>query len=213
MTPGTVSTSSWDEFAIPWMNINRFSDTSFINTVTQKAWPVLDANKPSNSPSAFWFEYQSEMWSISNPAGPSQSSTSRPNTRDTALTSVDGDQSQLSTQKTEDKSFDSTAFETSALARSPDSSLDSMQQALVPQMDGSTEVPDSSTADQSEPETARLSTRDPFFDSVPKGPSKLSIIRWDARFPAFNPVDPTCNQAPASPRNKTESSLGPGKHP
>ena len=93
------------------------------------------------------------------------------------------------------------------------SSLDSVQQPLVPQMDGSTEVPDVSAANQSEPQTPRLRLRDPFFDSVPKGPSQLSISRWDAKFPTSNPLDFTHDQAPASPRKKTETSFGPGKHP
>ena len=214
--PGTAFTSPWIEFVTPWMDTNRYPDTSFANTIVQRGSRVVNADKHSHSDSlsAFWFtEDKSDMWLISPPAGPSQSSTSRPNTRDTALTSVDGDQSQLSKQKAEDKSFDSTVSGTSALARFPDSSLDSVQQPLLTQMDGSTEVPDSSAANQSELQTALSSTRDPFFDSVPKGPSQLSISHWDARFPTFNPLDSTRDQAPAPPWKKTETSFGPGKHP
>ena len=214
ITPGTAFTSPWIEFAMP-MDTNRYPDTTFVNTFTRSSSPVLHANKNShlNSLSTFWFtEYIPDTWLMPPPARPSQSSTSRPNTGDTASTSVDSDQSHLSAQEAEDTPFGSTAFGTSASASFSESSLDSVQQAPVPQMDGSTEVPDSSAASQSELQTARLSTRDPFFDSVPKGPSKLSILRC-ARFSAFNPVDSTCDQVPASPRNNTESSLGPGKHP
>ena len=215
--PGTIFTSPWIEFVTPWMDTNRYPDTSFANTIAQKASPLMNASKHSDSHSLSsstqtWFaEYKVDLWFKSTPARPGQSSTSCPNTRDTASTSVDGDKSQLSKQKTEDTSFDFTGA--SALARLPDSSLDSVQQPLVPQMDGSTEVPDSPAANQSELQTARLSTRDPFFDSVPKGPSQLSISRWDARFPTFNPLDSTRNQAPASPWDKTATSFGSGKHP
>ena len=190
--PGTVFTSPWIEFVTPWMDTNRYPDTRFANTIAQKASPLMNASKHSDSNSLSsstqtWFaEYKVDLWFKSTPARPSQSSTSC-------------------------TSFDFTGA--SALARLPDSSLDSVQQPPVSQMDGSTEVPDSPAANQSELQTARLSTRDPFFDSVPKGPSQLSISRWDARFPTFNPLDSTRNQAPASPWDKTETSFGPGKHP
>ena len=215
-TPGTGYTSPWTDFIKPWLDTKRYPDTSSANTFTQRVSPVVNANKNShlNSLGSFtgFTKYKVDLW-LSTPAGQSQSSISRTTNRDSALTLVDGDQSQLSTQKAEDASFDSTATGASALARFQDSSLDSVQQPLVPQMDGGTEVPDSSAADQSELQTAHLSTRDPFFDSVPKGPSQLSISRWDARFPTFNPLDSTRDQAPASTWNETERSFGPGKYP
>ena len=215
-TPGTAYTSPWIEFVTPWMDTKRSTDTKFANTFAQRTLPLVDANIHYHSNSFGSFAWLTECildLCLSTPARASQSLTSHPNTRDTALISVDGEQSQLSKQKAEDTSFVSTATRASATVRFPDVSLDAVQQPLVPQMDGSTEVPDSSAANQSEPKTARLSTSDPFFDSVPKGPRQLSISRWDARFPTFNPLDTTRDQAPASPWIKTESSFDTGKHP
>ena len=214
-TPGTEFTSPWIEFVTPRMDTKRYPDTHFAHTFAQRVSPVVDGNKHSHSNSlrpltqTYLNESKVDLWLFwSTPAGPSQSSTSRPNTRDTALTSIDGQK-----QKAEDIPFHSTAAGAGTSAHYPDSPLDSVQQPLVPQMDGSTDVPDSSAANQSEPQTARLSTRDPFFDSVPKGPSQLSLSRWDAKFPTFNPLDSTRDQAAASPINKTETSFGPGEHP
>ena len=187
--------SSWFEFVKPWMDQNRYPDTSIANTIAQRVSPVVDANEHSHSNSlsssfqALWTEFEIELWIKAPPDGEKQ--------------------------KAEDTSFDSTAAEASASARFSISSLESVQQPLVPQMDGSTEVPDSSAANQSQLQTSRSSTRDPFFDSVPKGPSQLSISRWDARFPSSNPLDSTRDQAPASPWSKTETetTFDPGKHP
>ena len=206
--------SPWFEFIKPWMDKNRYPDTSIANTIAQRASSVVNANEHSRSNSlsssiqALLTEFEIDLWIKAPPARASQSAKSRPNTRDTALTSIDGEK-----KKAEDKSFDSTATWASASARFSNSSLESVQQPLVPQMDGSTDVPDSSAANQSELQTSRSSTRDPFFDFVPKGPSQLSISRWDARFPSSNPLDSTCDQAPASPWSKTETTSDPGKHP
>ena len=214
-TQGTEITSPWIEFVTPWMDTKRYPDTKNAHTFAQRASPVVNGNKHSNSNSlspltqTYLNEFIVNLWLFwSTPAGPSQSSTSRPNTRDTALTSVDGEK-----QKAEDISFHSTTTGAGASAHFPDSTLDWVQQPLVPQMDGSTDVPESSAANQSEPQTARLSTKDPFFDSVPKGPSQLSISRWDARSLTFNPLDSTRDQTPSSLLNKMETSFGPGEHP
>ena len=184
--PGNPYTSPWIEFVTPWMDIDRSPDTSLANTFTQRASPVVNANRHlnSNSLSDFWpIEYKPDLWLISTFAGPNQSSTSRPNTRDSALTSVDGEN-----QEADDTSLDSTATGASALARSPDLTLGLLQQPLVPQMDGSTEVPDSSAASQSEHEP-QMATR-----------SEISNLQVDAPHTTHSPTptarQPTPFQAP-----------------
>lgn len=200
------------------MGTNRSPDTFFVNTVTQTALPRINAYKYPDSTfisaltQAMSPTDKVDSWFASTPAGPSQSSTSRPNTRDTALTSLAGDQSQLSNQNTGDAFFDPTATG----QRTRDLFLDSFvddPQLPTAQRDASTRIPGSLPTNQSKPSTSRLSTRDPFFDSVPKGPSQVSTSRWNARAPAFNVWNSARKQAPASPWSKTEPSVSPGKHP
>lgn len=212
-TPGTIFTSS------PWMNTNRSPDTGYINTTTQTASPKVFAN---TSPDSNFFNAVThsmsttdkvDSWFASTPAGPSQSSMSRPNTRDTALTSLPGDESQLPNQNTGEAFFDQTCTGPSARHPFLDSFVVHGSQLPTAQMDASTTVPDLLIADRSKTSTSREGTRDPFFDSVPTGPSQLSTLCYNARAPAFNPSDSTREQAPVSPWNKTETYISPGEHP
>lgn len=212
-TPGTVFTSS------PWMNTNKSPDTCFLNTVTQAGLPRVSANTSPDSTfvnavtQAMSTTDKVDSWFASTPAGPSQSSMSRPNTRDTALTSLTGDQSQLSNHNIEDEISDPTATGPSKQDQFLDSFIDHRSQLPTAQMDESTTAPGLSNTDQSKPSTSRVGTRDPFFDGVPTGPSQLSTSRWNARAPAFDPYSSIREQAPASPWNKTETCVSPGKHP
>ena len=211
-TPGTTFTS-------PWMDTNISPDTCFINTVAHMTLLTMDANKQSDSSFISAFAQtmspvdKVDSWFASTSAGPSQCSKSRPNTRETVLSSVAGDQSQLSNQKAGDASLDSCAARISKQAPLPDAFLNSVHQPQIIQMDGSSEVPGLVADNESEPSTPNLGTRDPFFDTVPKGPSQLSISRWDARAPAFDPLDTTRGQPSTSSWNKTKTPCGPGKNP
>lgn len=200
------------------MDTNGLSDTYSVNTVTQRALPVVNPHKNPNSTS-FGVLAQTmspadkvDSWFASTPAEPGQSSTSCPSTRDTALNHFASDQIQLSNQKAKDASFESTATDPSAQAPFPDSFFDSEIRAPLMQLDASTGFPGSWAAHQSELSTPNLGIRDPFFDSVPKGPSQLSNSRWEARALAFDPWSSGRGQAPASSWNKTETPVGPGKH-
>lgn len=200
-TPGTAFTS-------PWMDTNKYPDTCFVNTATQTA------NKYPNSTFISALTPMSptdkvDSWFTSTPAGPSQSSTSRPNTRDTALTSIAGDQSQLLDRSTGSAFIDPTATGPTTQDLFQDSFVGDQSQLPTTQMEGSNS---SINANQSKPSTPRLSMTDPFFDSVPKGPSQLSTSRWNARATAFSPWHSTRDQTPASPWNKTGTSFSPGKH-
>ena len=179
------------------VNANKHPDSAFISALIQTMSP---ADKI-------------DSWFASTPAGPSQSATSRPNTKDTGMSSLAGDQSQSSNQESGDASFHSTTTDTSKRAPFPDPFLGLESQLPVMQMDGGTEVPGSSAADQRELSTSGLGTRDPFFDSVPKGPSQLSTPRWNTKSPAFDEWESARGHEPAPPWNKTETPLGPGKHP
>ena len=178
-------------------NEDKDPDSTFVSSLTQAMSPTDKV----------------DSWLGSTPAGPSQSSTSRPNTRDTALTSLAGEQSMLSNQNTGDPFFDPTATGPSTQDLFLDSFVDNQSQLPTAQMDSSNEVPGSWTANQNKPSISNLDTRDPFFVGVPTGPSRLSTSRWNARAPAFNPCNSTRDQAPALPWNKTETSVSPGKHP
>ena len=206
-TPDTIFTSSIDT--------NRSPDTYFVNTVTQRALPMLNANKHPDSTSISVLTQtmspvdKIDSWFASTPAGPGQSSTSRPSTRDTALTSLAGDNSQLSNQKAGDAFLEPTATGPST----QDSFSDEENKPPMTQMDASAEVSGPLAANQSEPSTSCLNTRDPFFDSVPKGPSQLSTSRWNARAPAFDPWSYTRGEARGSSGNKTETPFVPGEYP
>ena len=201
------------------MDTIRFSETYFVNTVTQRALPVVNPNKSPNSTTLGVLTQtmspadKVDSWFAFTPAEPGQSSTSCPNTTDTALKYSASDQIQLSNPKSGDASFESTATDSSAQASFPDSFFDSENRAPITQLDASTGFPGSWAAHQSELSTPHSGTRDPFFDSVPKGPSQLSTSRWEARALAFDPWSSARGQNAASPWNKTETTVGPGKHP
>ena len=199
------------------MDTNKSPDTCFVNTVTQTAQENADKDPDSkfvsSSTQAMSPMDKVDSWFASTPAGPSQSSTSRPNTRDTALTSLAGDQSQLSNRNTGDVFFDPTATSPSTRDLFLDSFIDDQSQRSTVQMDPSTNFPLSTNASQSKPSTSYLHSSDPFFDSVPKGPSQLSTSRWNARAPAFNPWTSTRDYTATLPWNKTETSATSGKHP
>ena len=210
-TPGTIFTSS------PWMNTSRSLDTCYVNTTTQTALPKVFAN---TSPDSNFINATHSMsttdkvdtWFASTPAEPSQSSMSRPYTRDTALTSFPGDQNQLSNQNTGDALLEPIATCPSTQDPFLDSFVDHRSQLPTAHMDASTKVPGSLKADQRKPSTSRVGARDSFFDSVPTGPSQLSTSRWNARAQPFDPSKSTQEQAPVSPWNKTETLYSPGKH-
>lgn len=199
------------------MDTNGFPNTYFIDTFTQGTLPTMNANKhPDSTSISALIQTMSpvdkvDSWFASTPAAPSQSSTSRPNTRDTAMSSLASDQSQLLNQGVRHESFE--PYGASKQAPFPDSILDSQSQLLLTQMDGGTEVPGPSAAGRRELSTSLLGTRDPFFDSVPKGPSRLPSSRWDIKAPALVTWESARGQEPAPPWNETETPHGLGKHP
>ena len=211
-TSVTTSTS-------PWMDTNRSPDTSFVNTVTQATLPVVQTKKdPHSTYISVLTRSMSptdkvDSWFSSTPAGPSQSSTSRPNTRDTAMTSIAGEQSQPSNQTTGETFLGPTTTGASPQDLFLDSFVDNQSQLPDAQMDANITIPGSLNTNLSRPSISGLGTTDSFFDSVPKGPSQLSTSRWNARAPTFNPWNSTRKQAPTSPCNKPETSVIRGKHP
>ena len=212
MTPDTTFTS-------PWMDTNIPPDDCFANMVTQGTSPatnaneILDPTSISVLPEAISPADKVDSWFASDFAGPSQSSMSCPTTRDTALTGLAGDQRQLSNQTVDDA--DSNPFLANPSIRDlfTDSIPDEQSQRSTTQMDVSTRVPSSSVANQAKLSTSHLGFRDPFFDSVPKGPSQLSTSRRNVRAPVFDSWDSTHGQAPTITLNKAESAFGAGKHP
>ena len=208
-TPDTAFTS-------PWIGTNKSPDTCFVNTVTYPALPGVNATRHPDSnfisplSQAMSPTEKLDSWFASTPAGPSQSSTSQPNTRDTVLTSLAGDQGQLSNQNTGETFVDSTITGSRTRDLFSGSFVESQSRLPTDQMDpcsGTTNLPN---ANQSKPSTLCLGTRDPFFDLVPKGPR---ISHWNVRAPAFKPWNPTGAQAPASPWNNTETCVSPGERP
>ncbi len=211
-TPGTTFTS-------PWTDTNRSPDSCLVNTVTQKALTAVNAKihldlTPTNVLTQAMSPADTvDSWLASTPAGASRSSTSRPNTRDTALTSLAGDPNQLPIQNAGDESFDPATLELSTEQPLTDSYLDEQNELLATQMNASTGLSGSSAPIQSKHPTSHLGARDPFFDSVPKGPSQLRTSRWNARAPTFDPWTSTRDQAPAPSRNTTETPFDPGWYP
>lgn len=208
-TPGTAFTS-------PWIGMNKSPDKYFVNTVNHPALPGVNTAKyPDSTVISALSQTMSpkermDSWFASTPAGLGQSSTSRPNTRDTALTLLAGKQSQLSHQITADTIMDPTP----SVSRTRDLFLGSFveDQGHLPTeqvnpCSGASHLPN---ANQNKPSTSGLGTRDPFFDHVPKGPR---ISRWNAQAPDFNPLDSTGDQVPASALNIAETSASPGKSP
>lgn len=182
---------------LPGLNTKRYPESTHIGALTLAMSP---ADKV-------------DSWFTSTPAGPSRSLTSRPKTRDTALTSLAGNQNQLWSQNTGNPFIDPSATG----PRIRDSFLNSLveDQGQLPtaQMDASNRIHGSVTATRITPPNSHLGERDSFFDSVPKGPSQVSTSRWNARAPAHSPWHSNRDQAPTSPGNKTEASMSPGKCP
>ena len=212
ITPDTTCTS-------PWMDTNKSPGDFFVNTVTQGTLSAVNANQNLVSTSiSVLTEAMSpadkvDSWFASDSAGPSQSSTSRPITTDTGLPSLAGDQSQLSNQNVED--IDSDPFIAGLGTRNlfMDSFPDDPSQQSNTEVDVSTRIPSSTLAKQTKLSTSNLRFRDPFFDSVPKGPSQLSTSRWNARAPFFDSWSSTRGQAHIPSWNKAESLSGEGEHP
>lgn len=176
------------------VNANKHPDLTSISALIQTMSPVDKV----------------DSWFASTPAAPSQSSTSRPNTRDTAMSSLASDQSQLLNQDVRHASFEPYATGVSTQVPFPDSTLGSQSQLLLTQMDGGTEIPGPSAAVRRDLST---STRDPFFDSVPKGPSRPPTSRWDTKAPALVTWESARGQGPAPPWNEAETPHGLGTHP
>lgn len=179
------------------VNASKRSDSTYINALNQT---MSTADKV-------------DSWFTSTPAAPSQSSTSRPNTRDTAMSSLASDQSQLLNHKVRHEYIEPCVTSASKQAPFLDSTLGSQGQLLLTQMDGGTEVPGPSAAGRCELSTSRLGTRDLFFDSVPNGPNRLPTSRWDTKAPALVTWDSARGQGPEPPWNDTETTYGIGKHP
>ena len=201
------------------MDTNKSPDDFFVNTETHGTSPAVNANQNLDPTSinilteAMSPADKVDSWFASDSAGPSQSLTSCPTTKDPALTSLAVDQSQLSNQNVEDA--DSNTFVAAPTIHDlfTDSFPDEQSQQSTTQVDVSTQAPNSSVANQTKLSTSHMGFRDPFFDSVPKGPSQLSTSRWNARAPVFDSWNSTRGQAPTSSRNKAESPFGAGEHP
>lgn len=208
-TPDTAFTS-------PWIGTNKSPDTYFVNTVTYTALPGVNATEYPDSifisplSQAMSPTEKLDSWFASTPAGPSQSSTSHPNTRDTALNLFAGDQSQISNQNTGDTFVDSTVTGSRTRDLFLGSFVEGQSHLPAEQMDPCSGAANPPNANQSKPSTSGLGTRDPFFDLVPRGPR---ISHWNVRAPAFKPWNSTGEQASASPWNNTETSFSPGKLP
>ena len=212
-TPGTAITS-------PWIGTNKSPDTGFVSTVTQSALPVVNANKHLASESTYVLTQamspadKVDSWFASNSAGPSRSSTSRQVTRNTALTALADTRSQLSNSRAIHPFFDPTVTgpSTQDVFRAP--FLGEQNQPPITQMDASTVPHEASIADRNELAISQLTSSDPFFDGVPKGPSQLSTSRWNARPPAFGPGRSTHDQAATSYTRelRTETPVNPGKY-
>lgn len=199
-------------FTSPWIDTNRSPDTCYINTVTQRVVPAADADKYFDSisigvPAQIMPPADKvDTWFASSPAGPTYSSPSRPNTRDTALTSLIDDESQLSKHEMGDNLLDPPA------SGSAIRDLDDEHRPPPTLTDANALAPGVSNAHQSRPSISQLDTRDAFFDSVPKGPSQFSISRWNAGAPAFDPWSSARGPTPASSWHQKETPSGPSKH-
>ena len=208
-TPDTAFTS-------PWIGMNRSPDTYFVNIATHPALPGVNATKyPDSTFISPLFQAMSpteklDSWFASTPAGPSEASTSHPNTRDTALTSLTRDRSQISNQNTRDPLVDSTVTGSRARDLFLGSFVEGQSHLPAEQMDPCSGAPNPPNANQSKLSTSGLGTRDPFFNLVPKGPR---LKHWNVQAPAFKPWNSTGEQASASPWNNTETSVSPGKCP
>ena len=212
MTPDTTFTSPWLDTYIP-------PDDCLVNMVTQGTSPAVNANEIFDPTSisvlteAISPADKVDSWFASDHAGPNQSSMSCPITRDTALPSLAVEQRQLSNQTLEDTDSNPFLADPSKCDLITDSFPDEQSQRSTTQIEVSTRVSSSSVANQAKLSTSHLGFRDPFFDTVPKGPSQLSTSRRNPRAPVFDSWDSTQGQAPTLSLNRAESLLGAGKHP
>ena len=212
ITPNTAFTS-------PWMDTNRSLDTCYINTATQRVLQAVDADKNLDSTSIGVSARimspadKVDSWFASSPAGPTYSSPSRPNTRDTALTSLADDQSHPTKHEMGDRLFDPPLSGLGIKDLPFHTFIDHENQPLPALTDARILAPGSSSAHQSKSSISSVNTRDAFFDSVPKGPrSQLSNPRWNAGAPTFDPWSSARGPTPASPWHQIDTPSGPGKH-
>ena len=182
--------------SLPVMNAEKGPDSTSITTLTQDMSPTDKV----------------DSWIASTLARPSQSSTSRPNTRNMAITSLAGGQSQLSNQNTGDTFIDPSTSGSSTRDLFPHSFVEEQSQLPEAQMDTSVTLPSSLETNHSKTSTSHLGTRDPFFHSVPKGPSQSSTALGNARARTFNSWNFSGDQAPASRCDETETSIVRGEN-